>query len=168
MTLRRATAGDVHTIHELVHALAVYEKAPDAVKTTPETFLRDGFQGDKFFYVILAEFAPASDPTQRVAVGMALFYISYSTWNARVLYLEDLFVREEYRGLGVGKTLMVTLAGVSREIDAARFQWQALDWNEPALNFYAAIGAMRTDEWISLRMYRPTIDKFWHDNMPQS
>lgn len=144
-TFRLASASDVHIIYSLVQDLAVYEKAPDAVITTPDVLLRDGWgESRPYFYAILVE-------EEAVPVGMALFYPIYSTWTGKALYLEDLFVREVYRGRGVGTSLLRLVACIAHAACMSRFQFQCLDWNKPSLDLYTSLGASALSEWVTLR-----------------
>ena len=144
--IRDAAASDVGVILRLIRGLAEYERAPDAVTATEEDLLRDGFGDRPRFHVVLAEWDGA-------AVGFAFFLYNYSTWQGRPgLYLEDLFVAPEYRGWGIGKALLVHLAGIAVEKGCARYQWQVLDWNEPAIRFYEAMGARVMREWLDVRV----------------
>ena len=146
LTLRWADADDVPVILELIEGLAEYERAPDQVEATPETLRETLFGAAPQAEVVLAEL----DGT---VAGFALFFHNYSTWRARRgLYLEDLFVRPEHRGRGVGAALLCYLARVAVERDCARMEWSVLDWNEPALGFYRALGAKPMDEWTVQRL----------------
>lgn len=146
MIIRPAAPADISVIRQLIVELAVYEREPDAVKAS-EYDLRAALFGDRpMAEAVIAEVDGA-------AVGMALFFTSFSTWEGRGgLYLEDLFVRPEARGLGVGKALLVHLAGIAVARGYARFQWQVLDWNEPAIGFYKALGATAQGEWVGMRV----------------
>ncbi len=144
--IRPAAAADVPVILRLIHALAEYEKAPDEVKATEDDLLRDGFGERPMFHVVLAEW----DGTP---VGFAFFFFNYSTWHGRPgLYLEDLFVEPAYRGWGIGKALLVHLAQIAVARECRRYQWQVLDWNEPAIKFYEAMGARVLKEWLTVRI----------------
>jgi GNAT superfamily N-acetyltransferase len=144
--IRDAAAADVGVILRLIRGLAEYERAPDAVTATEEDLLRDGFGDRPRFHVVLAEWDGA-------AVGYAFYFFNYSTWQGRPgLYLEDLFVVPEYRGWGIGKALLVHLARIAVEKGCARYQWQVLDWNEPAIRFYEAMGARVMREWLDVRV----------------
>jgi GNAT superfamily N-acetyltransferase len=146
LRVREATASDVPVILDLIRGLAEYERAPDAVTATEADLLRDGFGERPLFQVVLAEWngAPA---------GFAFYFFSYSTWEGRpALYLEDLFVKPEFRGCGIGKTLLVHLARIAVEKGCGRYQWQVLDWNEPAIEFYEAMGAQVLREWLTVRV----------------
>ena len=139
--IRRAQACDVPAILALIRELAEYERAPEEATATAENLLRDGFSEAPRFFVEMAEW------DGRVA-GFAFWFFNYSTWLGRPgLYLEDLFVRPAFRGHGIGKALLVHLAGLARDAGCGRFQWQVLDWNTPAIDFYDALGAKRLGEW---------------------
>ena len=142
MQIRFATPDDAETIHRFVCELAEYEREPDAVEATPETFRA---QLGRDFECLVAE-------TDR-AVGFALFFHNYSTWRGRRgLYLEDLYVTPAARGLGIGRALLARLGVIARERDCARMEWAVLDWNEPAIGFYRALGAAPQDEWSTWRL----------------
>ena len=146
--LRAAVAADVDTILALVKELATYEREPDAVVATRDDFLRDGFGERPLFHVLLAE-----DATTGASLGFAFYFFTYSTWEGRsVLWLEDLFVRSEHRGRGVGAALLRELARVAVERGCPRFQWQVLDWNVDAKAFYERLGAGILHEWETVRI----------------
>ena len=144
--IRDAAASDVPVILRLIRGLAEYERAPDAVTATEEDLLRDGFGDPPRFHVALAEWEGA-------AVGFAFYFFTYSTWEGRpALYLEDLFVEPAFRGWGIGKALLVHLARIAVEKGCGRYQWQVLDWNEPAIRFYESMGAQVLREWLTVRV----------------
>jgi GNAT superfamily N-acetyltransferase len=146
VTIRRAVETDVPTILELIHALAVYEREPEAAVATKEDLLRDGFGASPAFHVLLAELDGAP-------IGFAFYFYTYSTWRGRrCLYLEDLFVRPEARGRGAGLALMRALAREAIEQRCARMVWQVLDWNAPSIAFYEQLGAKVTREWLPTRI----------------
>jgi GNAT superfamily N-acetyltransferase len=146
-TIRLATAADVPQILDFIRALAVYERAPeDAVTATEAGLLRDGFGPHPFYQCLIADHdgKPA---------GFALYFFNYSTWRGGPgIYLEDLFVRPEMRGLGIGKTLLQRVAAAALEKGCQRVQWEVLDWNTPAVDFYSAMGAEFLDEWRNVRI----------------
>ena len=147
MPLRPATEADLDTIIELVHALAEYEREPDAVRLNREEFGRHLFGPAPYAEVILAETAEGA------SAGFALFFHNFSTWEGKPgIYLEDLFVRPELRGHGYGKALLVELARLAVERGCARLEWSVLDWNEPSIAFYKALGARPQDEWTTYRV----------------
>lgn len=145
ITIRSATADDVPLILELIRALARFENEPDAVRTTPEDLLRDGFGERPQFEVLIAE-------RDEKPVGFALFFATYSTWEGRPsLYLEDLFVIESARKHGVGRALMAKLAAICVERGYQRLELQVLDWN-PAREFYHRLGMGHMNEWLPYRL----------------
>ena len=144
--LRDANPGDVPEILALIRELAVYEKEPDAALATEADLLRDGFGPEPYFRCIMAEIDGS-------IAGFALYFFQYSTWEGRpALYLEDLFVREAFRKRGIGVALFRRLAQIALERNCTRFQWECLDWNKPALDFYETTGANVLREWLNLRV----------------
>jgi GNAT superfamily N-acetyltransferase len=144
--IRPAEAADVRVILRLIRSLADYEREPQAVTATEADLLRDGFGERPLFHVVLAEWKGAP-------VGFAFYFFNYSTWQGKPgLYLEDLFVEPGYRGYGIGKALLVHLAQIAVTRGCGRFQWQVLDWNEPAIRFYEKMGAAVLREWLTVRV----------------
>ncbi len=147
LALRPAISTDVPLILELIRELADYERAPELAVATPADLLRDGFETPQpKFRVLIAEWSgrPA---------GFAFFFLNYSTWKGRPgLYLEDLFVRPEFRKQGIGKALLIELARIAVRENCGRFQWQVLDWNTPAIEFYQSLGARLEKEWLTMRV----------------
>src|ERR1035438_1564877 len=145
-TIRPATAADVPQVLAFIRALAAFERAPEAAIVTEADLLRDGFGSNPFYSCLIAELdgKPA---------GFALYFFNYSTWTGRPgLYLEDLFVQPNFRGLGIGKVLLKAVAAVAVEKNCPRLQWEVLDWNTPAIDFYRAMGAEFLDEWRNVRV----------------
>jgi GNAT superfamily N-acetyltransferase len=140
--IRPATPDDAEAIHELIVALATYEREPDAVRATPAS-LRAQLEAERPpFECLIAE------DDDGHALGFALFFHTYSTWEGLPgLYLEDLFVREEARGSGTGKALLLACARIAVERGCGRFELAALDWNAPAIGFYESLGGRRNDGW---------------------
>jgi GNAT superfamily N-acetyltransferase len=146
LTIRPATPADVPLILTFIRALAAYEREPDAVTATEEGLLRDGFGPNPFYECLIAEHDGR-------AAGFALYFFNYSTWMGRPgLYLEDLFVPPELRGLGIGKALLQRVAAIAVEKNCPRLQWEVLDWNQPAIDFYSAMGAEFLDAWRNVRV----------------
>ncbi len=141
-TIRTATANDMETVHKLIRELAIYEKAEEQHTNSVEQLIKDGFGPEKVFDCIVAE-------SNGNIVGFALFYTSYSTWKGKCLYLEDFVVTEAMRGAGIGKLLFDEVYRIAEERKVGRFEWQVLDWNEPALNFYRKYNAELDGEWIN-------------------
>jgi GNAT superfamily N-acetyltransferase len=145
-TIRPATRADVPVILNFIRALAAYEREPDAVTATEEDLLRDGFGDNPYYSCLIAE----HDGTP---AGFAFYFFDYSTWLGRPgLYLEDLFVYPEFRGLGIGKTLLQRVAAIAVEKGCPRMKWEVLDWNTPAIEFYTAMGADFMDTWRNVRL----------------
>jgi GNAT superfamily N-acetyltransferase len=145
-TIRMAKPEDVPQILAFIRALAAYEREPDAVTATEAGLLHDGFGPNPFYYCLIAEWdgKPA---------GFALYFFNYSTWMGRPgIYLEDIFVEPEFRGLGIGKALLQRVAVVAVEKKCPRLQWEVLDWNTPAIDFYSAMGAEFLDTWRNVRI----------------
>jgi GNAT superfamily N-acetyltransferase len=152
-TIREATPEDVGLILNFIRALAVFEQEPDAVITTEADLLRDGFCEQPYFHSLIAEH-------DGKPVGFALYFFNYSTWTGRPgLYLEDVFVNVEHRGLGVGKALLARVAAIAVEKNCRRLQWEVLDWNKPAVDFYQSLGADFLDEWRNVRMTGDALKK---------
>jgi GNAT superfamily N-acetyltransferase len=151
--IRPARVEDVPVILELIRELATYERAPDEVTATKEQLV-DVLFGDRPAAEVLLVFDGKS------AVGFAVYFYNFSTWLARPgLYLEDLFVKPEKRGKGYGRALLIELAKIARERDCGRMEWAVLDWNEPAIKFYRALGATPMHEWTVFRLARAEIAK---------
>ncbi|HZV39022.1 MAG TPA: GNAT family N-acetyltransferase [Pseudoxanthomonas sp.] len=146
IALRPATRTDIPLILDLIHGLAEYEREPDAVEATAELLERQLFGEHPGAEVIVAE-------VDGQGAGFALFFHNFSTWRGRRgLYLEDLFVRPRFRGLGLGRALMIHLAKLAVQRGCARFEWSVLDWNTPAIDFYRSLGAVGMDEWTVQRL----------------
>jgi GNAT superfamily N-acetyltransferase len=135
LKIREATIQDVPLILSLIRELAEYEREPGAVRATEEDLVRDGFSANPKFRVLIAE-------SDGQPAGMAFFFDHYSTWQGRHgLFLEDFFVRPEFRGEGVGKALMVSLARIAVAEKCYGMRWEVLDWNTPAIEVYKKLGA---------------------------
>ena len=144
--IRPALSSDAPAILSLIHALALYEKQPEAVEVCVETLAADLSAESPPFECVLA-----LDGAE--AVAFALFFQTYSTWRGRSgMWLEDLFVLPERRGKGIGKSLLSHLAALAVTRGYARFEWSVLDWNEPAIRFYESVGAKAMEEWTTHRV----------------
>jgi GNAT superfamily N-acetyltransferase len=149
--IRPARLEDVPIILELIRDLATYERAPNEVTATEEQLV-DVLFGERPVAEVLLAFEGQSP------VGFAVFFYNFSTWLGRPgLYLEDLFVKPEKRGKGYGRALLIELAKIARDRKCGRMEWAVLDWNEPAINFYRALGAKPMDEWTVFRLTRDGI-----------
>jgi GNAT superfamily N-acetyltransferase len=145
MKIRIAAPGDEIQIMELIHALAVYEKAPNEVVNTAKELSVHLFD-EKICEAIVAEY-------EGTIVGFALFFTNYSTWKGKCLYLEDLFILPEHRKHGIGNQLFQRVVEIARSRKVKRMDWQVLEWNEPALAFYRKQGALLDPEWINGRLF---------------
>jgi len=144
LSIRPATVDDAGLLARMIHELAEYERELDQVTVTEADLVRDGFGPQAKFRAVIAEWdgQPA---------GYAFFFGFYSTWVGRPgLFLEDLFVRPQFRGLGIGKALLAHIAGLAREEQCFGVRWQVLDWNQAAIDFYKSIGATFLDDWRSV------------------
>jgi len=144
-TIRTATEDDVQVIYDLICELATYEKLRDQVVGTPE-ILRASLFDRREAEALIVE-------SDGEAVGYALFYTTFSSFECRGgIWLEDVYVRPEHRRGGVGRKVLEHLAAIALERGHARLEWVALDWNEPALNFYRKLGAATLDDWLIHRL----------------
>jgi len=146
MKIRPARQEEVGIVLQLIHDLAVYEKAPNEVEATEKELLETIFSSDPKVFCDLVE-------VDGEIAGMAIWFLNYSTWQGKHgIYLEDLFVKPEFRGRGYGKALLKHLAKICDEKGYGRFQWWVLDWNSPAIEFYRSLGAVAMDEWTVYRV----------------
>ncbi len=144
LSIRPAQASDVPTLNTLIHEFAEFEHLP--VAASEASLLRDGFGEAPKFRVLMAEWdgQPA---------GYALFFDYYSSFEGRPgLFLEDIYVRDQYRGKGIGKALLVGVASAAREKNCFGVRWQVLDWNTPAIDFYKSLGATFLDDWKTVSL----------------
>lgn len=141
-TIRRAVKEDCARIMELVHELALYEKAPQEVTVSMEHFIESGFGANPVWWAFVAE-------VDGKVQGFALYYIRYSTWKGQRMYLEDFYVAEDKRGNGLGKLLFDRLIEEAKERNLNGIMWQVLDWNEPAINFYKKYDTVFDGEWVN-------------------
>ena len=146
MKIRPAQQDEVGIVLQLIHDLALYEKAPNEVEATEKELLETIFVNNA------RVFCDVVDVDGEIA-GMAIWFLNYSTWQGKHgIYLEDLFIKPEFRGKGYGKALLQHLAKVCDERGYGRFQWWVLDWNSPAIEFYKSLGAEAMDEWTVYRV----------------
>jgi GNAT superfamily N-acetyltransferase len=154
LSIREATPTDAATIVRFVRELADYERAIHEVEATEETVRASIFGEGSVTRALIAE-------RDGEAIGMAVWFFSYSTWQARNgLYLEDLYVTPTARGTGAGKALLRRLAQIAIESGCGRFEWSVLDWNEPSIRVYEAIGAEPQKEWVRYRLSGETLKAF--------
>lgn len=158
IVVRRAVKEDCPRLLELVHELAVYEKAPNEVTVTLDHFVESGF-GEKPVWWAFVAASPSKgegehDADNREVIhGFALYYIRYSTWKGQAMYLEDIIVTEAMRGKKIGKLLFDRLIEEAKEKKLSRIIWQVLEWNEPAINFYKKYNVDFDPEWVNCSLY---------------
>ncbi|MDF1675622.1 MAG: GNAT family N-acetyltransferase [Vicingaceae bacterium] len=142
ITIRKATKNDLPEVLNLIKELALFEKQPQEVTITLKQLEEDGFGNHPLYWIILAE-------NNNEIVGMSFYYIRYSTWKGRCLYLEDLVVKEAYKQKGIGSLLFKSTLDAAKEMNAKLMTWQVLDWNEPAIEFYKKFNAELDEEWLN-------------------
>lgn len=152
-TIRKANVTDMPAVLELIKELAAFEKEPDAVDITAETLKNEGFGDNPLFTCFVAE-------VEGNIEGMALVYYRFSTWKGRTLHLEDLIVRENKRGTGLGNALYKKVISFAEEQDLKRVEWVVLDWNQHAIDFYDRSGANILKGWYTVQMDTEGIKKF--------
>jgi GNAT superfamily N-acetyltransferase len=150
LNIRVAVKADCPRLMELIHELALFERAPEEVTVTLEEFEDAGFGTKPVWKAFVAE-------ADGMIVAFALYYVRYSTWKGNRLYLEDLIVTEEYRGKGIGKILFDRLFQETRELGFSGMVWQVLDWNEPAINFYKKYEANIEAGWLNASLSREQV-----------
>ncbi len=151
--IRKAKKKDMPAVLELIKELAAFEKEPDAVVVTVETLEEEGFGENPLFQVFVAE-------VDNKIEGMALIYYRFSTWKGRTLHLEDLIVREEKRGTGLGNGLYQKVIEYAQEQGLKRVEWVVLDWNKHAIDFYERSGANILKGWYTVQMDEAGITKY--------
>jgi GNAT superfamily N-acetyltransferase len=144
--IRIATREDVNAIFHLIEELAAYERAPEQVVNTPQQLEIDLFDD------CICSAIVATNKSDEV-IGFALYYLSYSTWKGRCLYLEDFYVKENERNQGHGQALFDEIIRIAKKMSVRRMDWQVLDWNHTALNFYRRNHATLDPEWINGRLF---------------
>jgi GNAT superfamily N-acetyltransferase len=145
LRIRAATVEDVPLLKQMIVEFATFERLADEVTVAEQTLARDGFGPRARYRVLLPEWdgKPA---------GYALFYVFYSSFQGPGLFLEDIYVREEFRGRGIGKALMAEVALIARREGFWAMRWEVLDWNQPAIDFYEKLGATFLDDWKPVRL----------------
>lgn len=153
MIIRKATKNDMPSVLELIQELATFEKEPDAVVVTVDDLIRDGFSENPLFQCFVAD-------VNGEIIGMALYYYRYSTWKGKTIHLEDLIVKESKRGTGAGFALYKEIIKQGKAENVRRIEWNVLDWNTPAINFYEKSGAKVLDDWRVVHMDEEGINNF--------
>ena len=158
--IRPATVDDVAAILDLIGELAEYERARDQVKTTPDQLRAALFGPSPAVHALVADL-------DGDVIGFALYFLNFSTWEGvHGIYLEDLYVRPQHRGSGLGKALLGALAAIAVARGYARVEWWVLDWNEPSIEFYRRLGAVAMDEWTVFRLTGDALTAAAHAAIP--
>lgn len=162
MIIRKGTKADMPAVLDLIRELAVFEKEPDAVVVTVADLERDGFGENPLFHTFVAEVDNDSSDSEQAKqiVGMALYYYRYSTWKGKTIHLEDLIVKEKMRGTGLGFALYAKIIEQGKADNVRRIEWNVLDWNTPAIEFYKKSGAKILDDWDVVQMDEQGISDF--------
>ena len=146
ITIRKAVIEDANLILCFVHQLAKEEKAEHEVETSQKQLIKTLFGKKSTSHAVICE-------ADGIPIGHAIYFFNYSTWQGKNgLYIEDLYIREEYRNLGAGKQIIKYLSCLALEKDCGRVEWSVLEWNEPAIGFYESLGARPQSEWIRYRL----------------
>ena len=162
MNIRRGKPEDMQAVLGLIQELALFEKEPDAVLVTVDDLIRDGFGPVPLFHVFVAEIE--NDPTdagqEMQIVGIALYYYRFSTWKGKTIHLEDLVVKDKMRGTGLGYALYSEIIKQGKKDQVRRVEWNVLDWNTPAIEFYEKSGAKVLRDWYVVQMDEVGIKNF--------
>ncbi len=150
--IRKGYKEDLVAVLALVKELATFERAPNDVVVTLEDMENDGFGDNPIFKFYVAE-------ADGKVVGMALYYIKYSTWKGKCIFLEDIYVTEKYRRFKIGQKLFEAVVKKAKELKVRRVEWQVLDWNTPAIKFYEGYDALFMKEWLNCRLTEEGIDR---------
>ena len=153
MIIRKATKNDMPSVLELIQELATFEKEPDAVVVTVDDLVRDGFSSTPLFHTFVAE-------VNEEIIGVALYYYRFSTWKGKTIHLEDLIVKENSRGTGAGFALYSEIIKQGKKDNVRRIEWNVLDWNTPAIEFYEKSGAKVLKDWRVVHMDENGIEAF--------
>ncbi len=145
ISIRKGLKSDLSEALNLIRELAIYENAPNEVSLTIEELEIDGFGENPIFNFFVAE-------VEGKVVGISLYYIKYSTWKGKCVFLEDIIVTEKFRQHGIGKRLFSAVVEVSEKMKVPRLEWQVLNWNKPAIKFYEKLNSEFDDEWINCRL----------------
>lgn len=152
MEIRKAQREDAAEILELIKELAVFEKQPHAVIISEDEIIEHTFGSHPLVHIYVAT-------KENKIVGMALYFYSFSTWKGKSIHLEDLIVKEEYRGMGIGKSLMRKVVEIAYEENIERMDWEVLDWNSNAINFYQSLNTSFFKDWYLCRIYKKDIQQ---------
>jgi GNAT superfamily N-acetyltransferase len=153
MIIRKATKQDMKAVLDLIQELATFEKEPNAVVVTVDDLIRDGFNSNPLFHCFVAE-------ENEIVIGIAFYYYRYSTWKGKTIHLEDLIVKQDKRGTGAGFALYSEIIAQGKRDNVRRIEWNVLDWNTSAIDFYKKSGAKVLDDWLVVQMDETGINEF--------
>ena len=145
INIRRATKEDICLVRDLVMELAIFEKAPEEVTSSLADYVQEGFSDNPLF---TANLIYLNDEL----AGFSLWYYRFSTWKGRRFYLEDLYIKEAYRGKGLGKKLIIEAIEEAKRMKCTGMMWQVLDWNQPAIDFYNTLGVKMDAGWLNVHL----------------
>lgn len=157
MRIRKGTPNDMPAVLDLITELAVFEREPDAVVISTEDLVRDGFSENPLFHTFVAE-------VNEEIIGVALYYYRFSTWKGKTIHLEDLIVKENNRGTGAGFALYSEIIKQGKKDNVRRIEWNVLDWNTPAIEFYEKSGAKVLNDWRVVQMDENGMEAFLTNN----
>jgi GNAT superfamily N-acetyltransferase len=162
MIIRKGNPEDMEAVLGLIKELAAFENEPEAVLITVDDLIRDGFGPVPLFHVFVAEVEldPSDSEQAKQIVGIALYYYRYSTWKGKTIHLEDLVVKDKMRGTGLGYALYSEIIKQGKKDKVRRVEWNVLDWNTPAIEFYEKSGAKILDDWKVAQMDEAAINYF--------
>ena len=160
MIIRKGNPEDMEAVLGLIQELAAFENEPEAVLITVDDLIRDGFGPVPLFQVFVAE-------VESEIVGIALYYYRYSTWKGKTIHLEDLVIKEKMRGTGLGYALYSEIIKQGKKDKVRRIEWNVLDWNTPAIEFYEKSGAKILDDWKVTQMDEAAINYFVDNKLKQ-
>ena len=155
--IREGQKKDAQAVLDLITELAVFEKEPEAVEITVDDLLKDGFSENPKFKLFVAE-------EDSVVIGIALFYVRYSTWKGKSIHLEDLMITESKRKIGAGKALYSAVLKYAHDNNFNRVAWEVIDWNTNAINFYKSTGATYLNDWSVVQMNKENLSKYIQNN----
>jgi GNAT superfamily N-acetyltransferase len=161
ISIRKGVRDDLPQVLGLIRELAAYEKAPGEVAVTIEEMERDGFGENPVFRFFVAEL-------DKKIIGISLYYIKYSTWKGKCIFLEDIIVTEQYRKYGIGKKLFDEVVKVAKAMHARRMEWQVLEWNEPAIKFYEKVNSNFDAEWVNCKLTEGQIAEYFNASVTDS
>lgn len=154
--VRKGKKDDLNQVLNLIKELALYEKALDQVTITLKDLEQDGFGDHPYFWFIVAEY-------QQKVIGISFYFIRYSTWKGKFLFLEDFVVQEKWRGNGIGAMLFEATAEIAVEMKTKGMFWQVLDWNKPAINFYKKYDSIIEGNWLNGKLTLNQLQKITRD-----